>query len=276
METIGLIAGNGTFPLIFAREARQRGYRVVGVAHYGETDKSIESELAELTWVRVGQLGPMIRAFKKAGVERAVMAGGINKSRSLLSIRPDWRGLRLLKHAQSMGDDGLLRALAAQFHDHGIIIVPSTMFLERLVVAAGHLAGPPASAAVRADICLGQAVLGAMGPVDVGQSVVVERGVVLAVEAIEGTDATIERAGRLGRGGAVVVKAPKSSQDLRFDVPAAGPRTLEVMAAAGATTLALRAGVTIVLEGDEVCRLAERFGITVVGFDESGEVGDGG
>ncbi len=274
METIGLIAGNGTFPLIFAREARARGYRVVAVAHQGETRSELETELPELTWIRVGQLGRMIRTFKRAGVKRAVMAGGINKARSLLSIRPDWRGLRFLRRASSMGDDGLLRALASEFHAEGIEIVPSTLFLERLVVAAGQLAGPCLSASAREDIRLGHAVLEAMGSVDVGQSVVVEGGVVLAVEAIEGTDAAIERAGRLGRGSAVVVKAAKAQQDLRFDVPAAGPRTLEAMIAAGATTLALRAGVSIVLEGDEVCSLAERHRIAVVGFDEQGEVDD--
>jgi DUF1009 family protein len=272
MEKIGLIAGNGSFPLIFAREARARGLRVVATAHRGETDEAIEDLVDEIVWIRVGQLGRMIEAFKRAGVERAVMAGGIDKASSLLSLRPDWRGMQLLRRAVGMGDDALLRGLADELARDGIEIVPSTLFLERLVARRGRLAGPRLDAGAREDVRLGCRVLEAVGSLDVGQGVVVENGVVLAIEAIEGTDAAIRRGAGLGRGRAVVVKAAKRGQDLRFDVPAVGPSTIEVMAEAGAKTLAVEADVAIILEKESVVDLARRHRISVVGCTASGEI----
>jgi hypothetical protein len=266
MEKIGLIAGNGTFPLLFAREARSRGFGVTAVAHRGETTEELVPEVDSLTWVRVGQLGKMIAAFKRAGIKRAVMAGGINKVRSLTGVRPDWRGLRFLRRSLGKGDDALLRRLASEFESEGIEIVPSTIFLDKIVAQAGPIAGPPPPAAVSADISVGLRVLRALGPLDVGQSVVVEGRMILAVEAIEGTDAAIERGAALGRGRAVVVKAAKTGQDLRFDVPAVGPATIETMARAGAATLALEAGSTIILDGERFVESADESGVSVVGF----------
>lgn len=274
MERIGLIAGNGTFPLLFVREARARGVDVAAVAHRGETLAEIDSELDGVTWVRVGQVGRMIRAFKRAGVRRAVMCGGIDKARNLRSLRPDWRGMRLLARVASKGDDAILRGLAEEMARSGIEIVPSTTFLERIVVSLGRIAGPPIDARIREDIVLGCSVLRAIGELDVGQGVVVESGMVLAIEAIEGTDAAVRRAADLGKGGAVVVKAAKSGQDMRFDVPAIGPRTIETMAACGARALAVEAGSTIILQDDEVRALADNHGISVVGCDSHGNVPD--
>ncbi|MFT4572169.1 MAG: DUF1009 family protein [Hyphomicrobiaceae bacterium] len=265
METIGLIAGNGTFPLLFAAEARRRGYRVAAVAHRGETPEAIEAEVDTLVWVKVGQLGKMLRTFKKAGVARAVMAGGINKVRSLSSVRPDLRGVLFLRRAVGMGDDSLLRQLAAEFEGEGIQIVPSTLFLERMLARTGTMAGPEPSADALRDIELGRRVLSATGTLDVGQGVVVERGLVLAIEAIEGTDAAVTRAGALGRGGAVVVKMAKRGQDMRFDVPAVGPETIATMLAAGAKVLALEIGATLILDEEAVFRAATAAGISVVG-----------
>lgn len=272
MERIGLIAGNGAFPLIFAREARLRGLHVFAVGHRGETRPELTDEVDSLVWVRVGQLGKMISAFKRAGVRRAVMAGGIDKVRSLGAIRPDWRGLRFLAAARVKGDDSLLRRLAAEFESEGIEIVSSTLFLDRLLVPTGHIAGPVPTAEVVDDVRLGCRVLATLGGLDVGQSTVVEGGVVLAVEAVEGTDAAIRRAGELGRGRAVVVKMAKPGQDMRFDVPAVGPQTIEAMAACGARTLALEAGSTIMLDGERLVALAERYGVTVLGCSAKGEV----
>lgn len=274
MERIGLIAGNGTFPLLFAREARARGVEVVAVAHRGETLPELDRELTRVTWIRVGQVGRMIRTFKRGGVSRVVMCGGINKVKSLAALRPDLRGMRLLARVGSKGDDAILRGLAEEMARCGIEIVPSTIFLERIVVGLGPIAGPPIDDLIRADIALGARVLKATGQLDVGQGVVVEAGVVLAIEAIEGTDAAVRRAADLGRGGAVVVKASKSGQDMRFDVPAIGPRTIENMAACGARALAVEAGGTIILADDEVKMLAERHGISVVGCDADGNVPD--
>ena len=266
VETIGLIAGNGTFPLSFAREAAARGYRVVAVAHRDETDRELEALAADVTWIRVGQVSAMVRAFRAAGVVRAVMCGGIDKPRSLGALRPDLRALRLLGRARGKGDDALLVELAAEFEREGISIVPSTLFLENLLASPGAIAGREPSAAERADIAVGRRVLGALGGLDVGQSVVVERGVVLAVEAIEGTDEAIARAGALGSGGGVLVKASKSEQDMRFDVAAVGPQTVRSLAAAGLACMALEAGRTLVLDRDEVVAAADAAGIAVFGY----------
>jgi DUF1009 family protein len=274
METIGLIAGNGTFPLLFARAARERGFRVAAVAHRGETLSGIDDEADAVTWVRVGQLGRTIRALRAAGVERAVMAGGIDKVRSLFSLRPDWTGIKVLRRSRGRGDDAVLRSVADELARNGIGIVSSTLFLEHIVAGAGWIAGPRPQDAALADVRVGCGVLRALGGVDVGQGVVVEHGVVLAVEAVEGTDAAIRRAGVLGRGGAVVVKVAKHGQDMRFDVPAVGPTTIETMAASGARTLAIEAGAAILLEGDRMAVLADQHGISVVGCTLDGEVPD--
>jgi len=274
-ETIGLIAGNGTFPLLFARAAREQGYRVAAVAHRNETPKDIGVEADQVTWVRVGQLGRMIKAFRAAGVKRAVMAGGIDKARSLLALRPDWTGIRVLRRNRRRGDDALLRSVAEEFESNGISIVSSALFLPHIVAAAGRIAGPAPARPELDDVRLGCDVLRALGAHDVGQSVVVERGVVLAIEAVEGTDAALRRAGALGRGRAVLVKMAKHGQDMRFDAPAIGPTTIETMAVTGARTLAVEAGAAIVLEGERVCVLADRHGIAVLGCDASGEVTGG-
>jgi DUF1009 family protein len=272
VEKIGLIAGNGTFPVAFAREAKARGYGVVAVAHLGESRPEIAGVADSVEWIRVGQIGRMIRTFVHAGIRRAVMAGGIDKARSLTRVWPDRRGLKLLGRMLTKGDDALLRGLAAELESEGIEIVACTTFLDRLLFPVGVFAGAPPNDRVERDLRLGVSVLRALGPLDVGQSVVVEDGVVLAVEAIEGTDATIRRAAVLGRGHAVVVKGAKRGQDMRFDVPAVGPETIDAMASAGAKTLAVEAGAAIVLDGEEFARRAKRAGIDVVGWDGSGEV----
>jgi DUF1009 family protein len=272
-ETIGLIAGNGRFPLLFAREAKSRGLRIAAVAHREETDEALEAEVDDICWVRVGQLGRMIKALKKSGASRAVMAGGIDKVRSLSKIRPDLRGMLFLRHAiGGQGDDALLRALAGELEREGIRIVPSTIFLEHLMATPGRIAGPKPGAQALGDIRAGTAVLAALGALDVGQSVVVERGIVLAVEAVEGTDETIRRAGRLGRGAAVVVKMSKEGQDMRFDVPAVGPATIATMKAAGACVLAVESGATLLIDRPALEAAAAAADISVVGCTRGGAV----
>lgn len=271
METIGLIAGNGVFPVLFAREAKARGYRVAAVAHVGESSTEIDRVADSVEWIRVGQVAKLVRALRGAGVRRAVMAGGIDKVRSLARVRPDWRALRLLARTAARGDDALLRALADELAAERIEIVPSTAFLDNLLFPFGVLCGEPPDDRVAADLRLGVRVLRALGDLDVGQSVVVEGGVVLAVEAIEGTDATIRRAGALGRGDAVLVKAPKRSQDMRFDVPATGPATIRTMRDHGVRTLACEAGGVLLLELDATIAEASKLGIAVLGYAGEGE-----
>ncbi|WP_257461303.1 LpxI family protein [Archangium lipolyticum] len=265
MERIGLIAGNGRLPFLFASAAREQGLEVVAVAHRGEADPALEAEVAELTWVRLGQVDRIVRAFVKAGVKRAAMAGGIGRVRAFTEARPDLGALRIISRLRSFRDDALLRAVADYFESHGITIVAPTDWLAQALCPAGHLAGPALHAAQEKDVALGREVALLLGQADVGQTVVVRGGHVLALEAVEGTDEAIRRGGKYGGAGAVVVKRCKPGQDLRFDLPAVGPRTLEVMQEVGAKVLALEAGKTVLLDAPELFRAADKVGITLVG-----------
>lgn len=266
-ERIGLVAGNGRFPLLFAAAARAEGVHVVAVAHRGETSEDLVALVDELTWVRVGELGKLIRALRRAGVRRAVMAGGIGKPRHLSDIRPDLRGAAFLAKTRSLKDDVLLRGVAAELERDGIKVVESTLFLGRLVPRLGTLSRREPRASEWEDIRFGLQVAKDIGRWDIGQSVVVKRGTVLAVEGIEGTDAAVRRGGELGRGDVIVVKVSKPNQDLRFDVPAVGPTTIAVMREVGAVALALEAGRTIMLDRDELLAAADAAGIAVVAVE---------
>lgn len=265
MERIGLIAGNGQLPFLFAREARARGLEVIAVAHRGETDPALEAEVTAFTWVRLGQVDRIVSTFQKAGVKQAAMAGGIGRVRALTEARPDLGAVRIISRLRSFRDDTLLRAIADYFEASGVTIVAPTDYLAQVLCPAGHLAGPKLHPAQEQDVALGVEVATLLGQADVGQTVVVRNGHVLALEAVEGTDETIRRGGKLGGKGAVVVKRCKPGQDLRFDLPAAGPRTLEVMREVGATVLALEAGKTVLLDAPQLIEEAEAHGITVVG-----------
>ncbi len=268
-ESIGLIAGNGRFPLIFAETAKREGVRVVAVAHRGETQEAIESLVDALTWVRIGELGKMIRAFRDAGVKRAVMAGGLSKAGVFRGGRPDFRGAMFLARMRSFRDDALLRGIAAEFENDGIAIVPSTTFLSSIVTKPGVLGQVAPKRKEWTDIAYGFRVAKEIGRFDVGQSIVVRGGVALAVEGMEGTDACIRRGGDLGAGNAIVVKVSKPGQDLRFDVPAVGPQTIATMAAVKARVLALEAERTILLDRAAMLADADRAGIAVVGVDDA-------
>ncbi|MCP3101402.1 UDP-2,3-diacylglucosamine diphosphatase LpxI [Myxococcus sp. K15C18031901] len=265
MERIGLIAGNGQLPFLFARAARARGLEVVAVAHKGETDPALASEVASLTWVRVGQVDSIQKAFRAAGVRQAAMAGGIGRVRAIKDARPDLGTVRVISRLRSFRDDALLRAVAADFEERGITIIAPTDFLGEVLCPEGHLAGPRLTPEQEKDVAVGREVAVLLGQADVGQTVVVHKGLVLALEAVEGTDEAIRRGGKLGGAGAVVVKRCKPQQDLRFDLPAAGPRTLEVMREVHAKVLALEVGKTVLLDAPALFRGAEAAGITLVG-----------
>jgi hypothetical protein len=194
------------------------------------------------------------------------MAGGIARVRSLSRVRLDWGAVKMLSRLRSFRDDEVLRAFADGFQARGITIVAPTDYVKSVLAAEGLLAGPPLTLAQQRDVALGREVAGLIGQADVGQTVVVREGVVLAVEAVEGTDECIRRAGRLAGPGAVVVKRCKPNQDLRFDLPAAGPVTLEVMREAGARVLAVEAGKTVVLDTEVLFKWAPRLGISVLGY----------
>lgn len=263
MEPIGLVAGSGRFPVLFAKGAAAAGRTVVAAAHEGETDAELERHVARLAWVKLGQLGRIADVLREAGCREAVFCGGLRKVR-LLDLRPDWLGVKVLAGLRSFGDDAALRAIADALEREGVRIVSALPLVPELLAPAGPLGRRRLSDEQRSDAQVGFAVARALGALDVGQTVVVKRGVVLAVEAVEGTDACIARGGALASG-AVVVKAFKPQQDARFDVPAVGPETIAAMRAASCAALAIEAGRAVVLDRDVLASAADDAGIAVEG-----------
>ena len=270
MNKIGLIAGNGTFPLEFARAAKQKGHTVVTVAHEGETLPELAQWSDVIVWVKVGQLGKLIKAFQEQGVTDVLMAGGITKTRLFSGVRPDLRGAALLARMLAKKDDSLLRSIAAELESEGITVRESTLYLDNLLAPAGVLTKRKPSADEQKDIAFGWQLAKDIGRLDIGQTVVVKDQAVLAVEAIEGTDEAIRRGGRLCGGGAVVVKVCKPDQDLRFDLPATGLRTVETMQEVKAACLAIEAGKTIMIQRDALIAKADAAGIVIIALDGNG------
>ena len=264
-EKVGLIAGKGQFPLLFARAVRERGLGVVAVAFKGETDPALETLADECHWTHVGQLSRLIKAFKKAGVRQVVMAGGITRGRLFRELRPDLRALTLLLKVGTGHDDRILRSLAAELEKEGITVVSPLLYLDNMLAAAGRLSRRIPNQNELQDITYGFKIAKAVGRLDLGQCVVVRQQVVTALEAIEGTDETIRRGGRLAGKGAVVVKVCKPSQDLRFDLPAVGLGTIEAMGEVEAKVLAIEAGKTLIFDRAEMLALADKAGIAVWG-----------
>ena len=264
-ELIGLIAGNGRFPLLFAENARRLGYRVSAVALNGEADPALARAVDRIHWIALGQLGKLIKAFKHDGVRQAVMVGGVRKTHLFSDVKPDLRSLALLRRVTVPKDDALLRAIAAELEDEGIRIRESTFGLEGLLVEDGTLTRRGPTRKERRDIEFGWEMAQAVGRLDIGQCVVVKDLVVVAVEAVEGSDETIRRGGQLARGGAVVIKRFKPQQDRRFDLPAVGPGTIRAMIESGAAVLAIEAGKAVFLDRDEAVEAADNAGIAIVG-----------
>lgn len=264
---IGLIAGNGQFPLLFSRAAREKGWAVYAAAYVKEADPRLAELVAGLEWLHLGQINRLIRFFRRNGVEQAVMLGGIRKTRMFADVRPDMKAVSLIAGMRSTHDDGILSRFADALEADGIRIRASTFLLPELVAPEGCWTRRGPTRAETADIRLGCRLAKAIGRLDIGQCVVVGGGSVLAVEAIDGTDATIRRGAALGRGHAVVVKACKPMQDRRFDMPAVGAETVAVMAEAGATALAVESGRAVVFDRDRLIRTADRGGIAVVGME---------
>lgn len=265
-ERIGLIAGNGRFPIIFADNARRLGYHVSAVAHEGETEPELAGHVDRIHWIKIGQLNKLIKAFKEDGVHQAVMLGGIKKTHMFTTLRPDFRTLALATRLALWKDDDILRELAKELEGEGIAICESTFGLEGILVEEGTLTARAPSEKEWEDIRYGWEVAHEIGRLDIGQCVVVKDRVVVAVEAVEGTDGAIKRGGDLAKEGAVVVKRSKPQQDLRFDLPAVGPRTIEVMASVKASVLAIEAGRTILLDREIMLDKARSARIAIVGI----------
>jgi len=275
MTRLGLIAGNGTFPLLVLDAARAQGYEVVVAAIKEEASPEIESKgAASVHWLSLGELSKLIDTFKKEGVTRAVMAGQVKHKQIFSAIKPDWRLAKLLLSLGTRNTDSLLGAVAKVLADEGIMLENSTSLLEPLLAKSGVLTKRAPTDQERKNIEYGRSVARHLAQFDIGQTVVIAESACVTVEGMEGTDATIERAGQLMRSlegdastlsrALTVVKIAKPNQDMRFDVPVIGVRTIETMHRAGATCLAIDAGRCLLLDGDAVLRAADESGIAVV------------
>ncbi|HEY0840689.1 MAG TPA: UDP-2,3-diacylglucosamine diphosphatase LpxI [Vulgatibacter sp.] len=267
---VGLIAGSGVFPLRFAESARRAGHRVVAVAHHGDTDPAIESLCDEVRWVHLGQLGKMVKTFKAAGVTQAAMAGGVAKTRLFGGLRPDWMALKLFPRLKKFDNDSLLLAIAGVFESEGIRIVDPAPFCPDLVARLGPYGKRRPDAAVQADILLGMKVSNAISRAEIGQTACVKGGTVVAVEALEGTDRCIRRAGEIGGKGVVVVKIAMPEQDMRFDAPCIGPGTVRTCAEIGAAALVFEAGRAVILDEAEIVSMADAAKLALVGVRADG------
>ncbi len=272
---IGLIAGNGTFPLLVLDAARAQGMEVVVVAIKEEASPEIEARGAMVVhWLSLGELSKLIDTFHGEGVQRAVMAGQVKHKQIFSSIRPDWRLAKLLLSLGTRNTDSLLGAIAKVLADEGITLESSISLLEPLLAKARVLTRRKPSEAEQKNISYGRSVARHLGEYDIGQTVVIAEAACVAVEAMEGTDATIERAGSIMKsmdaGASVlsraltVVKVAKPKQDMRFDVPVIGVKTIETMIGAGATCLALDAGKCLLLDGSRIIDAADAAGICIV------------
>lgn len=274
---LGLIAGNGTFPLLLLDAARAQGYEVVVAAIKEETFPEIETKgAASVHWLSLGELSKLIDTFKTAGVTRAVMAGQVKHKQIFSAIKPDWRLAKLLLSLGTRNTDSLLGAIAKVLADEGIQLENSTTLLEPLLAKSGVLSKRAPSEQELKNIEYGRSVARRLAEFDIGQTVVIAEAACVAVEAMEGTDATIERAGQIMKsletGGEAstlsraltVVKIAKPQQDMRFDVPVIGVSTVESMVRAGATCLAIDAGRCLLLDGASTTRAADEAGISVI------------
>ncbi len=264
-STLGLIAGNGEFPLLVLDEARRRGFEVVALAIKGEADSRIEDRGATVHWIGLGEVSRCIKLFKKAGVSRAIMVGQVRHKKIFRFLRPDPGLLRVLSRMKSRNTDAILGAVADVLAEEGIRLLDSTSLLRPLVATEGVLGKRKPSSEEKKDIAFGLRVAREMARLDIGQTVVVRGGAVVAVEAMEGTDETIRRAGGIVSGGLTVAKVARPSQDMRFDVPVVGPRTIEVMAQAGCAVLVLQAEKSLLLERETLIEKANHAKIVVVG-----------
>jgi len=263
-RTIGVIAGGGPFPMLVAEAAKKGGMRVIVVAHLDETDSDISKKADDTVWIKLGQLGQLIKALKRRGVTEVLMAGTITKKRMFENIRPDFRGLTVMSKLAFFHDDDILRAVTRELAREGISVMQSTQFLPELVAPEGCLTTRCPTKTEEEDIRFGWKMAKALGRLDIGQCVVVRKKTVLAVEAIDGTDATILRGGRLAQEKAVVVKVSKPQQDLRFDVPCVGLQTIRTLSEVKGAVLAVEAGHTLLFDKAEMIAEANTHRIAVV------------
>lgn len=260
----GLIAGNGRFPFLVVEGARKAGASLAVVAIKEETDKEIEKVAEKVVWVGIGQLGKMISFFKKEGVEKAIMAGQVKHVQIFSGAFPDWRMAKMLYNLPRRNTDALIGGIADELAKDGIELIDSTYFMREHLATEGVLSKRKPSDTELANIEYGLHIANEIARLDLGQTIVVRASACVAIEAMEGTDATIKRAGELAKGKLTVVKVAKPVQDMRFDVPVVGVPTIETMIRAGATCLCLTPNKTLIFEREKMLKLANDYKICVV------------
>jgi DUF1009 family protein len=269
LDSLGIIAGNGRYPILLAEAARARGVKRLAIVGFsGETAAEVEKLADNYTKLRVGQLGGLCKYFRDQKITQAIMAGQIAPD-NLFDLLPDLKGALLLARLKERNAESIFAAIAEELLKSGVELLPATTFLEDSLPEPGHIAGPKLSSQQLTDVAFGFRIAKEISRMDIGQSVVVKKGTVLAVEAFEGTDATMERGGRLGKGDVVLVKVSKPNQDFRFDVPVIGARTLDKAREAGVKVIACEARRTLLLDRKLVLGQAARDGISLFAADEA-------
>ena len=262
---LGLIAGNGVYPQLLAHSARRAGVsRIVAAAFEGETDAKLSGAVDQIEWMRVGQLGRLTNYFANAGIRQAIMAGQI-APKNLFEFRPDVKALVVLARLKRRNAESLFGAIADELAKVGVELLPATRFMDEFLAGSGLVAGRPLSRREEADVEFGFTIAKEVSRLDIGQTVVVKAGTVLAVEAFEGTNEALKRGAALAKSGAVMIKVSKPNQDLRFDVPVIGTETVRLVAEAKVRVIAVEAGRTLLLEKDALIANANASGISVVG-----------
>ena len=266
-ECLAIIAGNGSYPHAMARGARAAGVkRIVACAFENETSEDLAGLVDQIEWMRVGQLGRMLRFLKASGARQAVMSGQI-APKNLFDLRPDIKALLLLGKLRERNAESIFGAIADSMQEAGVELILATSYMEEALAPSGLVAGPAPSRKTIADLEFGMRIAKETSRLDIGQTVVVKRGTVLAVEAFEGTNAAVLRGGQLGKKEASMVKVSKPRQDLRFDVPVIGPVTIQIAAEAMLTAVGVEAGKTLLLERERLGQLAASHSISVVGLE---------
>jgi len=265
LDYLGIIAGNGVYPQVLAEAARSAGVKKISaIAFTDETDPKLKELVDQIDWLRVGQLNRLLSVFRESGVRRAIMAGQI-APRNLFDLHPDWRALLLLAKLKRRNADSIFSAIAGELEKIGVTLLPATTFLEQFLAPNGLIAGPKLPRREKSDVEFGWDIAKQIALLNIGQTIVVKNGTVLAVEGFDGTNETIRRGGALGGGGVIVIKVSKPNQDLRFDVPVIGLETVRVAAEAKVRVIAVEAGQTLLLERDRVIEIASDASISIFG-----------
>lgn len=265
MDSIGIIAGSGSLPVILSEKIKSDGQRVVVIAFKGLSLENLSCIPDIIYWINLGELNRLIEILKSEGIKKAIMAGKVPKSLMFTDIKPDLRALTLFLRLKDKKDDSILQAIAEELESDGIALEGLTVYLNHLFVPKGVLTTRGPSEEEIKDIRFGLEMAREIGRLDIGQTVVIKNQAVLAVEAIEGTDEAIRRGGELGKGDVIVVKVSKPGQDMRFDVPVVGLKTLVALKEAKAKVLALESGMTILLDKEEMIKEADKIGMCIIG-----------